>query len=161
MDLKIGTWNIRGLCNASDKQKEVKKLILEEGLQACAIIETHVKHKNIKKTCENVYGNWEYTTNSEDNNKGCRIMLGWNENVIQTWVISKSKQYMLVLMETMDHKSKFYCSVIYASNSGVERKKLWRDLETGEHSSGSSTLTGDMIDFQECVNNIELDDLHC
>ncbi|GJW02174.1 RNA-directed DNA polymerase, eukaryota, reverse transcriptase zinc-binding domain protein [Tanacetum coccineum] len=172
-----------GLCNASDKQKEVKKLILEEGLQACAIIETHVKHKNIKKTCENVYGNWEYTTNSEDNNKGCRIMLGWNENVIQTWVISKSKQYMLVLMETMDHKSKFYCSVIYASNSGVERKKLWRDLEvqktvtagypwvilgdfnvtlqTGEHSSGSSTLTGDMIDFQECVNNIELDDLHC
>nr|GEX30445.1 hypothetical protein [Tanacetum cinerariifolium] len=44
-------------------------------------------------------------------------------------VISKSKQYMLVLMETLDHKSKFYCTMIYASNSRMERKKLWRDLE--------------------------------
>nr|GEY75356.1 hypothetical protein [Tanacetum cinerariifolium] len=33
--------------------------------------------------------------------------------------------------------------------------------KTTEQSSRSSTLTGEMIDFQECVNNIELDDLHC
>ncbi|GKB72092.1 RNA-directed DNA polymerase, eukaryota, reverse transcriptase zinc-binding domain protein [Tanacetum coccineum] len=63
------------LCSNSDKQKEVKKLIKEEGLQFCGILETHVKYKNIKKTCENMFGNWEYTTNGEDNNKGCRIMI--------------------------------------------------------------------------------------
>ncbi|GKA86412.1 RNA-directed DNA polymerase, eukaryota, reverse transcriptase zinc-binding domain protein [Tanacetum coccineum] len=66
-----------GLCSLSDKQKEVKKLILEEGLQLCAILETHVKYKNIK-VCNHVYGNWEYVTNGEDNNKGCRIMENGN-----------------------------------------------------------------------------------
>ncbi|GJX28595.1 RNA-directed DNA polymerase, eukaryota, reverse transcriptase zinc-binding domain protein [Tanacetum coccineum] len=70
MDLKFGTWNVRGLCNAADKQKEVKKLIQEECLQFCAVLETHVEFKNIKKTCDNIFGSWEYTSNGEDNSKG-------------------------------------------------------------------------------------------
>ncbi|GJT55854.1 hypothetical protein Tco_0990908 [Tanacetum coccineum] len=68
---------------AIDKQKEVKKLIQEEGLQVCVVLETHVKYKNIKKTCDNVFGNWECTSNGEDNNKGFRIMVGWNASMIQ------------------------------------------------------------------------------
>ncbi|GJT64031.1 RNA-directed DNA polymerase, eukaryota, reverse transcriptase zinc-binding domain protein [Tanacetum coccineum] len=92
------SWNIRGLCSQSDKQKEVKKLIMEEGLQFCAILETHVKYKNIKKVCNLVFGNWEYVTNGEDNNKGCIIMVGWNSNVIRAWL----------MMETMDKQSKFF-----------------------------------------------------
>ncbi|GJS41728.1 RNA-directed DNA polymerase, eukaryota, reverse transcriptase zinc-binding domain protein [Tanacetum coccineum] len=77
--------NHGGLCSYSDKQKEVKKLIQEEGLHLCAILETHVKYKNIKKTCETVFGDWEYITNGEDNNKGCRIMIGWNDRKIRAW----------------------------------------------------------------------------
>ncbi|GKB49651.1 RNA-directed DNA polymerase, eukaryota, reverse transcriptase zinc-binding domain protein [Tanacetum coccineum] len=106
---------------------EVKKLIKEENLQFCAILETHVKYKNIKKTCDNVFGNWESIYNGEDNNKGCRIMVGWNTNIIQTWLISHSRQFLQ--MESIDKKSKFFCTMIYASNSGMERRKLWRDLE--------------------------------
>ncbi|GJY24271.1 RNA-directed DNA polymerase, eukaryota, reverse transcriptase zinc-binding domain protein [Tanacetum coccineum] len=95
MDLKFGAWNIRGLCSHSDKQKEVKRLIKKGGLQFCAVLETHVKYKNIKKA----------------------------------WLISKSRQYMFFLMETIDRKSKFFCTMIYASNSGMKRRKLWKDLE--------------------------------
>ncbi|GJY87461.1 RNA-directed DNA polymerase, eukaryota, reverse transcriptase zinc-binding domain protein [Tanacetum coccineum] len=121
----VGAWNIRGLCSHSDKQKEVKRFIKEEELQFCAVLETHVKYKNIKKTCGNVFGNWECITNGEDNNKGCKIMVGWNANMIQAWLISQSRQYMFLPMETIDKKSKFFCTMIYASNSGMERKKLW------------------------------------
>ncbi|GKD08218.1 hypothetical protein Tco_1187903 [Tanacetum coccineum] len=91
---------MRGLCSHFDKQKEVKKLIQDEGLQFFAILETHVKCKNIKKTCETVFGNLECITNGEDNNK------------------------------------------------------------VFEHSNGSANPSSEMSDFQECVNSIEVDDLH-
>ncbi|GKB96212.1 RNA-directed DNA polymerase, eukaryota, reverse transcriptase zinc-binding domain protein [Tanacetum coccineum] len=42
--------DVIGLCSHFDKQKEMKKLIKEEGLQFCAVLETHVKYKNIKKS---------------------------------------------------------------------------------------------------------------
>ncbi|GKC77043.1 RNA-directed DNA polymerase, eukaryota, reverse transcriptase zinc-binding domain protein [Tanacetum coccineum] len=182
MDLKFGAWNIRGLCSLSDKQKEVKKLIKEENLQFCAILETHVKYKNIKKTCDNIFGNWESISNGEDNNKGCRIMVGWNTNVIQTWLISHLRQFMFLLMESIDKKSKFFCTMIYASNLRMERRKLLRDLEmqktitngvpwvilgdfnvtlkVSEHSNGSAYISNDMAEFQECINKVEIDDLH-
>ena len=44
----------------------------------CVILETHVKYKKVKKVGDNVFGTREYVTNAEDNNKGCRIMMGWN-----------------------------------------------------------------------------------
>ncbi|GKC12333.1 RNA-directed DNA polymerase, eukaryota, reverse transcriptase zinc-binding domain protein [Tanacetum coccineum] len=178
----FGTWNIRGLCSYSDKQKEVKKLIQKEGLQLCAILETHVKFKNIKKTCENVFGDWEYITNGEDNNKGCRIMIGWNNKKIQAWMISQSRQNLFLMVETIDKNSKFFCTVIYASNSGMERKKLWKDLEiqkriicgtpwvilgdfnvtikVSEHSNRSVNPFSEMTEFQDCINGIEVEDLH-
>ncbi|GJY05634.1 RNA-directed DNA polymerase, eukaryota, reverse transcriptase zinc-binding domain protein, partial [Tanacetum coccineum] len=98
------------------------------------------------------------------------------------WLISKSRQYMFLLVETIDKKSKFFCTVIYASNSGMERRKLWKDLEiqkivtngvpwvilgdfnvtlkVSEHSNGSTNLSSEMSEFQDCINNIEVDDLH-
>nr|GEU34116.1 RNA-directed DNA polymerase, eukaryota, reverse transcriptase zinc-binding domain protein [Tanacetum cinerariifolium] len=171
-----------GICSYSDKQKEVKKLIQEEGLQFCAILETHVKFKNIKKTCEIVFGEWEYITNDEDNNKGCRIMIGWNNRKIQAWLISQLRQCIFLMVETIYKKSKFFCTVIYASNSGMKRKKLWKDLEiqkritfgipwvnlgdynvtlnVSEHSNGSVNPFSEMAEFQDCVNEIEVKDLH-
>nr|GEW22281.1 hypothetical protein [Tanacetum cinerariifolium] len=65
---------------------------------------------------------------------------------------------------------------------GMERRKLWKDLETqkiissgipwvilgdfnvtlkvSEHSNGSANPSSEMIDFQECVDNIAMVDLH-
>ncbi|GJX39635.1 hypothetical protein Tco_0252938 [Tanacetum coccineum] len=129
---------MRGLCSHFDKQKEVKRLIQDEGLQFFAILETHVKCKNIKKTCETVFGNLECITNGEDNNKGCRIMVGWNASIVQAWLISQPRQYMFILVETIDKKSKEF-------------------LHFFEHSNGSANPSSEMSDFQECVNSIEVD----
>ncbi|GJU01498.1 RNA-directed DNA polymerase, eukaryota, reverse transcriptase zinc-binding domain protein [Tanacetum coccineum] len=58
MDFRIGIWNVRGMCT-SDKQKEVAKFILEEKLQVCSTLETHLKSKKLVKACEKAFGNWE------------------------------------------------------------------------------------------------------
>ncbi|GJR96166.1 RNA-directed DNA polymerase, eukaryota, reverse transcriptase zinc-binding domain protein [Tanacetum coccineum] len=98
------------------------------------------------------------------------------------WMISQSRQYIFLLIETIDKRSKFFCIVIYASNSGMEMRKLWKDLEiqkiitngipwvilgdfnvtlkVSEHSNGSANPSSEMSEFQECVNNIKVDDLH-
>lgn len=106
MDFKIATWNIRGL-STSEKHKEVRKFIAEEKLQMCAILETHIKYNKIKKVGDYTFGNWEYVTNTEDNNKGCRIMMGWNQNMVDVWLINKTKQSMLLMAETIGQKVDF------------------------------------------------------
>ncbi|GJS08441.1 RNA-directed DNA polymerase, eukaryota, reverse transcriptase zinc-binding domain protein [Tanacetum coccineum] len=127
MDFKIGTWNIRGL-STSDKQDAIVKLIQEEKLQICVVLETHLKNKRI------------------------------------------------------DGNMRLYGTFIYASNSGLERGDLWRDLEIykrivreepwflsgdfnvtltpKEYSIGSSTMSSDMKDFQRCVNTIKVEDIN-
>ncbi|GJZ66378.1 RNA-directed DNA polymerase, eukaryota, reverse transcriptase zinc-binding domain protein [Tanacetum coccineum] len=98
------------------------------------------------------------------------------------WMISQSRQYIFLLIETIDKRSKFFCTMIYASNSGMERRKLWKDLEiqkvitngipwvilgdfnvtlkVSEHTNGSANPSSEMSEFQDCVNHIEVDDLH-
>ncbi|GJU31518.1 RNA-directed DNA polymerase, eukaryota, reverse transcriptase zinc-binding domain protein [Tanacetum coccineum] len=53
IELKITSWNIRGMSNGN-KQKEVMKFIKEENLQVYAIIETHIKANKIKEVCDKV-----------------------------------------------------------------------------------------------------------
>ncbi|PWA97295.1 hypothetical protein CTI12_AA030020 [Artemisia annua] len=131
MDMKIATWNIRGLSNP-DKQKEVKKFIAEENLQMCAILETHIKYK---KVGDNIFGNWDYVINVEDNNKGCRIMVGWNQNMVDVRMINKSRQSLLLLVETIAGKSSILLDV-----------KTWDD-ET------------DMQKLEEAVRSVQMEGL--
>ncbi|GJW71500.1 RNA-directed DNA polymerase, eukaryota, reverse transcriptase zinc-binding domain protein [Tanacetum coccineum] len=76
---------------------------------------------------------------------------------------------------------KFFCRFIYANNSGRERQELWKMLEghkrisnkrpwilmgdfkvtlkANEHSAGGSFISSDMMEFNECVNDLELEDI--
>ncbi|GJX48900.1 RNA-directed DNA polymerase, eukaryota, reverse transcriptase zinc-binding domain protein [Tanacetum coccineum] len=151
----MGENEVKGL-STSDKQDEIAKLIQEEKLQICAILETHLK--------------------------SCRIMVGWNDDMINIGVVHMARQSMLVRVETRDENLRLYGTFIYASNSSLERKDLWEDLKRykrivgqdpwflsgdlnvtltpKEHSIGSSAMTSDMKDFQRCVNSIEVEDIN-
>ena len=48
MDCKIAAWDIRGLGKVT-KQNEVKKLIMNENLSVCAVLETHMKKIELRK----------------------------------------------------------------------------------------------------------------
>ncbi|GKC14605.1 RNA-directed DNA polymerase, eukaryota, reverse transcriptase zinc-binding domain protein, partial [Tanacetum coccineum] len=112
---------------------------------------------------------------------GCRIVIGWNPDVVKLLVINTSRQHMLCLIESIHNHKKIYFSFVYASNFGMERRGLWKELHmpkictsgtprvlmgdfnvtlnVSEHSAGKSTIDGDMEDFMDCVNNIEVEDV--
>ncbi|GJZ55587.1 RNA-directed DNA polymerase, eukaryota, reverse transcriptase zinc-binding domain protein [Tanacetum coccineum] len=180
MDFKVGTWNIRGL-SSSEKQKDVVNFIREERLHICIVLETQLKSKRIVKVCERIYGRWNWFTNMRYCNKGCRIMVGWNEDEVRLSVIHMARQFFLVHVETRKNV-KMYGTFIYASNRGMERKELWKNLDIyrriigketwflngdmnvtlapNEHSVGWSNITKDMKEFKCCVNQIEVEDIN-
>ncbi|GJS30412.1 RNA-directed DNA polymerase, eukaryota, reverse transcriptase zinc-binding domain protein [Tanacetum coccineum] len=96
-------------------------------------------------------------------------------------VINTSRQHILCLIENIHDHKKLYCSFIYASNHGKERRDLWMNLfmakmctsgnpwilmgdfnitlNVSEHTVRKSTMDGDMEEFIECVNKIEVEDV--
>ncbi|GJY26444.1 RNA-directed DNA polymerase, eukaryota, reverse transcriptase zinc-binding domain protein, partial [Tanacetum coccineum] len=93
---------------------------------------------------------------------------------------SSSLQMILCLIENKQNHEKF-CSFIYAANTGMERRILWKDLQLAkcltngtpwiimgdfnvtlkleEHSASSSIISCDMQEFIDCVNWIEVEDV--
>ncbi|GJV27431.1 RNA-directed DNA polymerase, eukaryota, reverse transcriptase zinc-binding domain protein [Tanacetum coccineum] len=132
MDFKLAVWNIRGM-STSDKQKEVRDLISGEKLQLCGIVETHIKYNNLQKVGEKVFGNWECDNNGEDNSKGCRIMVGWNQNKLRK-VITNGVPWVIL------------------GDFNVTMKM-------DEQSYGCSRISNDMNEFRECIGDIEVEDI--
>ncbi|GJT98779.1 RNA-directed DNA polymerase, eukaryota, reverse transcriptase zinc-binding domain protein [Tanacetum coccineum] len=117
-------------------------ILNEDGYGVCAVLETRLKCKKLQKSCDKVFHDWEWVSNME---------------------------------------FKCYYSFVYAANEGVERRELWRTLvndnryvngkpwciagdmnvimHPNEHSCGSSIMSTDMMEFHDCLNTIEVEDL--
>jgi hypothetical protein len=117
-DFKIAVWNVRGMCN-SDMQKDVKRFIADEKLSMCAVIETHLKEKQIKKVCEFVYGDWNWYSNMKESNKGCKIIIGWNQAEVNVMPLHSSHQAILCVIENKENSRQFFCCFVYAAKGGV------------------------------------------
>ncbi|GJW49124.1 RNA-directed DNA polymerase, eukaryota, reverse transcriptase zinc-binding domain protein [Tanacetum coccineum] len=103
------------------------------------------------------------------------------ECVVQTLIANESKQTILCIVKTIPKKIKTFVNCVYASNNGIERMDLWNTLELDkrvvgnhswaimrdfnvtlkldEHSNEGSGLSCEMQEFNEAVNNLEVDDL--
>ncbi|GJW12092.1 RNA-directed DNA polymerase, eukaryota, reverse transcriptase zinc-binding domain protein [Tanacetum coccineum] len=110
-----------------------------------------------------------------------RILLGWNPNLVKVLIISKCEQAILCNVELIPSNMRFYYTIVYASNNGIDRRSLWKELSiqkqliknepwvvmgdfnvtlnANEHSSGSSGKTADMIEFNDAINSHEVDDI--
>ncbi|GJR91349.1 RNA-directed DNA polymerase, eukaryota, reverse transcriptase zinc-binding domain protein [Tanacetum coccineum] len=177
---EINVWNIRGMSKAI-KQNEVIKLINNKRLNMCAVLETHLKAKNINKICDKVFSQWDWISNAKYSPTCCRIFIGWDPMVVRVMIIHESKQSILCEVENVANKEKIVSSFVYAANTCAERRDLWRDLsihkiladnkpwllmgdfnvtlKPEEHSTWSSVMTNDMQEFHDLVNNIEVDDI--
>ncbi|GJV85788.1 hypothetical protein Tco_1525686 [Tanacetum coccineum] len=82
---------VHGLTQTS-KQDEVKLLIREEAISMCAIIETRLRKKSVNSVCENVNEDWLWVLNAVESRKGCRIIVGWDRNVIGANLIIQTDQ---------------------------------------------------------------------
>nr|GFA16005.1 hypothetical protein [Tanacetum cinerariifolium] len=129
---------------------------------------------------ENQLSDW--SSNANLCNKGYRIILVWNMDVVNILVLSQSNQAMHMKILYKATNNVIFCLFIYACNLPSEHRQLWSDL--GMHKyvvrgfpwvlmgdsnvalnledffSGSSTLNSAMYDFEACVNKIEVMDIN-
>ncbi|PWA65133.1 RNA-directed DNA polymerase, eukaryota, Reverse transcriptase zinc-binding domain protein [Artemisia annua] len=179
-EFKMGVWNIRGL-NTLEKQKEIRNLIASEKLKVCAVLETRLKSKKLQGICDRVYQSWEWTSYMQNCNKGCRIVLGWDQQEVSVQVLNRTSQSIFCVISANQFKFKCFYTFVYAANDGIDRRELWNELKQNsryvngrpwgiagdfnvtlspnEHSSGGSSMTNDMVEFYDCVNMIEIEDI--
>lgn len=124
--VKIGAWNVRGLSQTT-RQDEVKLLINEEGLSMCAVVETHLRKKSINCVGDSLFGKWDWVSNIENCRGVCRIMVGWDTNVVGANLISHFDQTMHFELNFFHDYRKQFVSFIYAKNKGCERRALWKN----------------------------------
>ncbi|GJU84292.1 RNA-directed DNA polymerase, eukaryota, reverse transcriptase zinc-binding domain protein [Tanacetum coccineum] len=115
----------------------------------CDMLETRLKSNKLQKAYDIVFQRWDWVSNMQECSKGCRIV-------------------------------SFY-TFVYATNDGIDRRSLWKELikekryvngkpwciagdmnvtlKVSEHSCGRSFMTTDMVEFQECLNKIEIEDI--
>ncbi|GJZ35071.1 RNA-directed DNA polymerase, eukaryota, reverse transcriptase zinc-binding domain protein [Tanacetum coccineum] len=117
-----------GMC-IEDKQKEVKEIIIKENLYVCDVIKTHLKENKVSKIGNVVFGNWQWCSNAHFSTNSCRILIRWNPNQVSLMNVHTSKQAIMCIVESVKRNAKFFCSFIYASNSGRERQDLWAILQ--------------------------------
>nr|GEW90480.1 hypothetical protein [Tanacetum cinerariifolium] len=133
-------WNIRGMCK-DIKQKEIKKFIAAEKIQICAILETHLKTKNISRACDYVFGRWRWASNV------FIVLL-----VVELWQGVERKE---LRNELSMHKS------TVNNKAWVIMGDFNVTLKPEEHSNGASSMSTDMNEFKNAVNKIEVEDLRC
>nr|GEW06669.1 hypothetical protein [Tanacetum cinerariifolium] len=125
--------------------------------------ETQVSKKFVNRVGEYVFGNWSWVSNSIDSRKRCRIMVGWDSNVIVADLISQSDLVMhFALNFVHDHRKQFF-SFVYAHNLERDRKLLWENLKdhNGVVNGGSWVILGDfnaMLNSEDCSNSFSVRD---
>nr|GEX04729.1 hypothetical protein [Tanacetum cinerariifolium] len=80
-----------------------------------------------------VFRSWDWSSNASLCDKGCRIIIGWNVDVVDLMVIAQSNQGMHVKVIHKTTRHVLFISFIYATNLPVVRRILWRELEAHKH----------------------------
>ncbi|GKC27774.1 RNA-directed DNA polymerase, eukaryota, reverse transcriptase zinc-binding domain protein [Tanacetum coccineum] len=157
--------------------------LVDKILTANKVVETHIKSINLKGICDKVFGSWDWIYNSSHSGSGCRIVVGWKNSRVNVIPIITSRQCLFCAIENLNNGKKLFYSFVYAANSGIERRALWKELHVSkgiavnhpwmllgyfnvtlkveEHSAGGSFMSQDMNEFRECVNEIEVEDVCC
>ncbi|GKA95055.1 sodium/hydrogen exchanger 6 [Tanacetum coccineum] len=123
----VASWNIRGL-NRSPKQKEVRQVVNENNLSVCAILESHVDVVVVYDTCKKVCSRWKWTSNGNLCSKGSRIILGWNDDLVDVMIMAQTNQVMHVQVNMCANHKTFFCSFVYADNYYIDHRVLWSNL---------------------------------
>ena len=178
--IRVGCWNIRGL-NSPIKQREVKHMLLSNNLSFCALLETHLNSSVVDDTCRKIFGQWSWCSNAGWCSSGTRIVCAWNTRIIDVMVLESHAQYINCQVHIKGDLTHFFLSVVYGANTCVMRRQLWSGmrkfkvllnynawLACGDFNSmlfphdgwgGSSRRNMDMLDFANCVEDVDLFDM--
>nr|GEU84025.1 RNA-directed DNA polymerase, eukaryota, reverse transcriptase zinc-binding domain protein [Tanacetum cinerariifolium] len=182
---KTKTFEYRPIATTNTANKEVNKDIVDRHATVvntsnpfsvlnddlfCHVEEGEPSGLNTNK----VFKAWDWTSNAHLCSKGCRIVLGWNTEVVNIIVLAQTNQAIHMKMIHKTSNEILFCSFIYAGNTTSERRLLWTELGLHKHVvrgcpwvligdfnmalnledslSGSSRLNAAMYAFKVCVN---------
>ncbi|GKB03041.1 RNA-directed DNA polymerase, eukaryota, reverse transcriptase zinc-binding domain protein [Tanacetum coccineum] len=104
-------------------------------------------------------GNGLHKRKDQNNNNGSKAAKGkWKEMQRKKCVIETDSDEDIECEEN-EAARKLVADDIDRVDSGVLMGDFNVTLKTNEHSSGSSIMSGDMVEFNDCVNNLELEDI--
>ncbi|GKD23066.1 RNA-directed DNA polymerase, eukaryota, reverse transcriptase zinc-binding domain protein [Tanacetum coccineum] len=131
---------------------------------------------------EVVCSRWKWTSNGSLCDKGSRIILGWNDDIVDVMVMAQTNQVMHVQVNMRVDNKTLFCSFVYADNYYIDRRVLWNNLvrhaglmrnrpwvllgdfnaalNIEDHSSSGYEPNAAMRDFKECVQAIEVVDVN-
>lgn len=106
----------------------VRSWLQSLGTSVGALIETHVQEENFNNVLGTIAPGWRVDNNYSESGGG-RIWLLWKPSVS---VVVYLKTYQFILCGVLDPASGTTCTVafVYAHNTEVEHRELWRDLIT-------------------------------
>ncbi|GJV51073.1 sodium/hydrogen exchanger 6, partial [Tanacetum coccineum] len=112
--------------------------------------------------------------------KGSRIILGWNDDVVDVMIMSQTNQVMHVQVIWRADKQVLFCSFVYADNYYVNKRALWTCLKAHvvlmhnspwvlmgdfnaalnlkDHSCGGYEPNAAMREFKEIIGNLKFND---
>ncbi|GJX13942.1 RNA-directed DNA polymerase, eukaryota, reverse transcriptase zinc-binding domain protein [Tanacetum coccineum] len=162
------TWN-------EEKLDFYKSSISEEAHEK---ILKHVKGN----LCDEVFGSWNWCSNSVDSPNGCRIVVRWDSNVLSIQLLSQTDQVMHFLVSSFKDNRQLYVSIVYGENALRARLRLWKDLvnhkgvtrncpwvmlgdfniilSINENTNGVNVICKGMREFIECVADLEMEDIN-
>ncbi|GKE04119.1 hypothetical protein Tco_1396137, partial [Tanacetum coccineum] len=143
---------------------------------------TSIENGSNERVCNKVFVKWKWASNSRFCTKGSRILIGWNDNVVDVVVFSCTSQAIHTQVMLKADRKVLFCTFVYASNSYETRRELWYSLEMhkqfvntrpwvimGDFNAalfiedtfhGSKNINISMRDFNDCVNKIEIADVN-
>lgn len=151
-DCNIFAWNITGL-NSPLKKSELKKIILSQHVTLGTVLETRIR----KDSWSNFDRYWKTSCNLDmvsniDHDKNCRIAVFWDSSKVKVVVLSMNAHVIHCSVKSVDGRSSFHCSFVYAYNSLELRKELWEDLLLFSQTTEPWTVLGD---FNVVLNSSE------
>ncbi|CAI9261358.1 unnamed protein product [Lactuca saligna] len=148
-----------------------------------AILESQVSSNKLNEKCDNIFGNWKWTAVKGNLGSTYRIILGWNPLFFDVNLINHCDQAIHCKVWFPSNNKFVFCTIVYAANKYVDRRDLWSSLvhhkglvnddpwiiggdfnvtlNPSECSAGSSTFTKGMVEFHECINTLEIQDINC
>ncbi|GKA99270.1 RNA-directed DNA polymerase, eukaryota, reverse transcriptase zinc-binding domain protein [Tanacetum coccineum] len=131
--------------------------------------------------CSLIFRHWNWSSNGACCNKGTRIILGWNHNVVDVMVLNQDDQAVHTRIWLKREKKEVFCTFVYAHNKYNQRRLLWKALSLhksfvrdrpwclmgdfnatlflNESTASSSRMDIAMREFKECVADIEVLDV--
>ncbi|GJU06225.1 hypothetical protein Tco_1122655 [Tanacetum coccineum] len=120
--------------------------------------ETQLRKKIVNKVCSEVFGEWEWVSNSVDSRKGCRIVVGWDTVVFTPVLLSQSSQINATGRRDLWKNIKDNNSI-----AGSFPWELLGDynviLNFNENSRGMRVNNVGVHEFKDCVEAVNLEDI--